>query len=132
MGGGASDCGCGPSDLDDSVAPEHLRELLEDGPAALGWLTATGHPLVLPATWTRTGSSARVDAALFRHCGAAASSPAAVTRDKWTGLGPTGKQGVMLRGPATATVAATESTVVVNVERVTYWDGVETHTAKTA
>ncbi len=120
------------SDVDDEAAPPELRELLEDGPSALGWFAIDGHPLVLPATWHRVRSTAVVPAQLFVQCGSAERSPAAVTRDKWTTFGPTGKQGVMLRGAATA-VAGTEGVdVVVDVDRVTYWDGIETHTTTTA
>ena len=113
-------------DLEDTLAPEAVRDLIDDGPAALGWLSASGHPLVLPAQWRRATSSARVNEALFERCGAADASPAAVTRDKWTGYGPTGKQGLMLRGDGNASSDGEAVAAAVAVDRVTYWDGVET------
>lgn len=119
-------------DLDDAAAPENLRDLLEDGPAALGWLAGDGHPLVLPARWERETSSAQVATDVFTLCGASNESPAAVTRDKWSGLGPTGKQGVMLRGDGNTNTNDAHTRATVAVDRITYWDGIETHTAKTA
>ncbi len=115
-----------PDDLEDTLAPEAVRDLIDDGPAALGWLSASGHPLVLPAQWQRATSSARVNATLFERCGAADVAPAAVTRDKWTGYGPTGKQGLMLRGDGNASSDGAQVSAGVAVDRVTYWDGVET------
>jgi hypothetical protein len=121
----------GAEDASDLTAPEDVRSLLDDGPAALGWLSGSGHPLVLPARWNKEESTARVTSRLFTCSGAVRESPAAVTRDKWTGYGPLGKQGVMLRGDAAVTTAGSDAAAVVTVDRVTYWDGIETGTAAT-
>jgi hypothetical protein len=120
----------GSDDLDVQDAPDDIKALLDDGAAAEGWLAADGHPLVLPGEWARDASSAQVGSALFDLVGAASTSPVAVTRDVWTGYGPTGKQGVMLRGQGGARREAGGVAVDLNVDRVTYWDGVETNTEK--
>ncbi|HVE95200.1 MAG TPA: hypothetical protein VNB24_09780 [Acidimicrobiales bacterium] len=112
--------------------PEALERLTGDGGAALGWLTNEGHPLVLPASWIRDTCVATVDAELWDVCGAASSARAAITRDGWTGYGPSGKQGVLLRGHGTAASNGGKATVALAVESVTSWDGVETVTAKPA
>jgi hypothetical protein len=116
------------ADDDEIGLPDH--PLVRSGPTVLGWQTAAGHPLALPATWNSRSSTATVDAALFSRTGAAAEGPGCVTFDTWTGYGPTGKQGVMLRGEGAAARAggATGVTVALHVERAITWDGVHTQT----
>ena len=50
-------------------------------------------------------------------------SPACVTFDAWTGFGPSGKQGLMLRGQGQV---RDTGRVAIDVDRVSYWDGVVT------
>jgi hypothetical protein len=113
----------------DTAAPEDLRDLLLDGDAACGVLTRDGSCAVLPAAWIKEDCVARVDGRLFRVAGVSDASPVAITRDQWTNLGPTGKQGLMLRGPATAATNEAMVDLHVSVERVVYWDGVDTGSA---
>ena len=115
--------------IDLSELPDDLAALASDGTAALGWSTGDGDPLVLPAAWERDRSRARVSRGLFELCGAASTSPAALTMDAWTGYGPTGKQGLMLRGRGTAGDDAADVAIDLDLERATYWDGVDTATA---
>lgn len=110
--------------------PAHLRDLASDGPAFLGWTTGTGDPVVLPATWDRSRSRALASAALLGAIGAATESRAAVTRDEWTGFGPLGKQGLMLRGHGAIQTEREHGAVELRVDAVTYWDGVHTGTAR--
>lgn len=115
--------------IDRADLPDVLARLAADGTAALGWLTTGGHPLVLPAWWDRAASTATVDRDLWIRCGASPRSAGSVTRDAWTGYGPSGKQGVLLRGPANAVEGGEDARIDLAVDRVTYWDGVETATA---
>lgn len=117
--------GNGDTDLLDEV-PDGIRELAADGPAAVGWTTASGGPLVLPARWDATRCRAEVPAALFELVGAASRSRASVTRDHWTGFGPTGKQGLMLCGDGVASAGGDATVLTVEVDSVAYWDGIET------
>ncbi|HUR76862.1 MAG TPA: hypothetical protein VMZ22_02865 [Acidimicrobiales bacterium] len=113
--------------LDD--VPVGLRDLAGSGQAFLGWLTDGGQPLVLPVDWDLAEHRATVPPELLQLTGAATSSRAAITRDDWTGYGPTGKQGLMLRGDGR--VGDDAASVEIGIDGATYWDGVETGSAKT-
>jgi hypothetical protein len=97
-----------------------------DEDVVLGWTRADGTPLALPARWER--DRATVSRALFDGMGAAAASPACVTVDETTATGPTGKQGVMLRGRGRAEVEGELVRVRLDVDRTTWWDGTDTGT----
>lgn len=112
--------------LDENVAPDAVRDYLEDGDAAVGWTTNAGGCLVLPGSWSKASLTVTVAEALFRAVGASAASGVAVVRDGWTGLGPSGKQGVMVRGRATAVSERGSTVLSVSPERLVYWDGVHT------
>lgn len=113
-------------------APEHLASLAAAGPAVAGWVRHDGAPLALPVVWDPSTTTARLPAALFETCGASDESPACVTFDTWTGLGPSGKQGIMLRGSGRATVDGTIASLALDVRKATYWDGIETATTELA
>lgn len=106
--------------------PGEVRDLAQSGPAALGWTTSAGDPLCLPGHWSAESGDLTVPSRLFELTGAARSSAASITRDKWTGFGPSGKQGLMLRGTGTASEAGGDTRIAVDVTGVAYWDGVET------
>jgi hypothetical protein len=118
--------GCGDVDelLDD--VPSAVLDLGTAGPAVLGWTDGCGRAVALPATWDPDTCRATVPAAVFDSVGAPRASRASVTRDEWTGFGPSGKQGLMLRGDARASDGDGEVAVDLDVAGVTYWDGVET------
>jgi hypothetical protein len=125
---GTGDPGVPPaSDLDllDDI-PEGLRALAADGPAWVGWTTASGQPLVAPCRWEADASRVVLPGAVLDELGGARRSRACVTRETWTGLGPSGKQGVMLRGDGVATAAQGGAVLDIDVDGVTYWDGVQT------
>lgn len=127
----------GPEATDDATlvedlleaVPERLRDLASDGPAFLGWTTLAGEPVVVPATWHRSQSRAALSARLVEAIGAAPHARVALTRDEWTGFGPLGKQGLMLRGDGELRTEHGECAVDVNVDAVTYWDGIQTGSA---
>ena len=98
--------------------------------AALGWRTASGSPLALPARWSDDDGVARVHAAIFDAFDAASSGPASVCVDEWTGTGPSGKQGHVVRGDATTERQGDDVVVTIDVERITTWDGVEVSTSR--
>ena len=99
-----------------------------EGDAVVGWFTDDGEPLALPVEWDGDGNVATLPTALFEACGAATSSPACVTIDTWTGYGPSGKQGVMLRGDGVARTEDGVTRLALDLRRATRWDGVETET----
>jgi hypothetical protein len=125
--GVASGCeaGCDVDDVLDQV-PYAVRDLARAGPAVLGWTDASGRAVALPAVWDPAACRATVRADGFDLVGAPRVSRASVTRDDWTEFGPSGKQGVMLRGEGRATDLGGDIAVDVDVAGVTYWDGVET------
>jgi hypothetical protein len=92
----------------------------------LGWTRSGGAPLVLPARWE--DDHAFVSRDLFDAMSAVTSSSACVTMDETTGLGPTGKRGVMLRGEGRSAVDGDVVRIELDVERTSYWDGTETGT----
>lgn len=116
----------GEEEVDLTDAPDHLASLAVAGPAVVGWLRQDGTPLALPVAWDPDTTTARVPTSLFETCGAEAESPACVTFDTWTGFGPSGKRGLMLRGTGTATVGGATTSLALDVRRATHWDGIET------
>ena len=95
----------------------------------MGWLRTDGGPLALPATWDSDRHEATLPTAAFETCGAAAAGPACVTFDTWTGYGPTGKQGLMLRGTGRAASGDGITRLTFDIDRVSHWDGIETGTS---
>jgi hypothetical protein len=114
--------------LDVDALPDDVQRLVRTGDAVVGWLTDDGAPLALPVRWDADDGVATVPSALFEACGAAPRSPACVTLDTWTGYGPSGKQGVMLRGDGVARTEDAVTRLVLDATRATRWDGVETET----
>ena len=108
--------------LDDAMTVD------DGGDVMLGWTRDDGTPLVLPARW-EDDDRAVVSASLFEHVGAEASSPACITFDETTGPGPSGKQGVMLRGTGRSTRDGDVVRIALDVERTVEWDGVEVHSS---
>lgn len=116
----------GADDDDDAVPlPESL---VHSDRAVVGWVATDGRPLVFPAAWDPRRCVATVDRELFEVVGASSAGPACVTFDTWTGYGPLGKQGVMLRGHGSANAGAGSTDLHMAFERATFWDGIETET----
>ena len=121
---------------DDAQGPDlgalrdDLRELAATGPAVVGWTASDGRPLALPATYDAGSGVATLPTALFRACGAATTSPACITFDTWSGYGPIGKQGLMLRGEGRAVDDGGRTRITVDISRATHWDGIETGTTE--
>ena len=115
-----------PTAPDLAGIPEHLAALVEPGAVVLGWCTEADRPVALPARWLGDGRLT-VPAGLLAATGAARSSAACVTFDAWSGLGPTGKQGLLLRGTGTM---GEDGAVVVETDRITTWDGIATDTTE--
>ena len=115
------------TDDDDDGVP--LPDSLVHGErAVVGWVATDGRPLVLPAAWDPERSVATVDTTLFEAVGSCVSCPACVTFDTWTGYGPLGKQGIMLRGHGSASKGPDGTDLKMTFERATYWDGIATET----
>jgi hypothetical protein len=110
------------------VTIDEVRTTDVPGDAVAGWTRPDGHPLALPATWDPNTEIATLPAEVFRASGAADESAACVTLDSWTNYGPTGKQGVMLRGRGRAEIDGDEARLRYTLERMTSWDGVRTGT----
>lgn len=89
----------------------------------VGWM-ARGRPLALPATWHGADHVARLPSDLFAAVGADVEGPASLCFDRWTGVGPSGKRGAVVRGHGRAVDEGRCVAVRVEPERVTQWDGV--------
>ena len=113
----------------DQLQPE-LRELVKSGDAVVGWVRHDDRPLALPARWDDAAGSATVSRTLFEACGGAPRSSAAVTFDAWSGLGPSGKQGLMLRGSGEASAEGDLVRLSFDFDRATTWDGVQTNSSR--
>lgn len=124
---GPGGTGPGSEPVIDEV-PEGLRDLTTAGPASVAWTTNTGQVVALAGEWDGVGN-ALVPTDLFELVGAASRSQAAIMRDEWTGYGPSGKQGLMLRGTGVSRRGRAGTRLSLTVEGVTYWDGVETGSA---
>lgn len=114
----------GPGTPGSDVPAEVTAPALDDGPVVVGWTTPWG-PAALPGRWDASRAVAVVSGALVEAVGAPRTSPAAVCSDTWTGPGPLGKQGTMHRGTGWITGPGPGTTIVVDVERVVSWDGVD-------
>jgi hypothetical protein len=125
-------------DTDDSDVPDlsalsaDLRDLAVSGSAVVGWTRLDGTPLALPATWDADRSVATVPTSLFRSSGGAVTSQACVTFDRWTGYGPSGKQGLMLRGVGQARGGDRSTQLSLTVTRASHWDGIDVGTTDLA
>lgn len=93
---------------------------------ALGWTDSSGAPVVLPALWDGSGSTATVGRTAFDAVDPVSNSQASVTCDRWTGLGPSGKQGSVMRGRGEVSKTSKSLvTISLQLDRISRWDGVE-------
>lgn len=115
-------------ELDDDDGGLVPDALVRSKRTVLGVLSDEGAPLALPAAWDSDRRTATVSRQLYELVGASASGPTCVTFDTWTGYGPLGKQGIMLRGKGKAQASDDRVEVRVGVERATFWDGIKTRT----
>ena len=111
--------------LDD--LPNDLASLLHADEAVLGWSSGSG-PVALPCSWKHEERAAAVPAVLWDAVAPASSGPCSLMVDEWTGLGPTGKRGVMLRGEGTSSADGDAVTVRIAAERAAFWEGIDTGT----
>jgi hypothetical protein len=119
----------GPRAVDASDLPDDLEPLAEGFAAdAVISLDTPGGPVALPCTWDGERSEASVRRDLLVLAGVASDGPAAVEVDRMRGYAMAGKRGVLLRGEARITHGGRFSTVSLDVERATYWEGMETNT----
>ena len=109
---------------------DELRGLVRSGDSIVGWLRHDDRPLALPAVWDEDAATATVSRSLFEACGGAPRAAAAVTFDAWSGLGPSGKQGLMLRGSGSAAADGDVVRLSFDFDRATMWDGIETRSSK--
>lgn len=117
-----------PTLPDFAPLPDGLATLTSAGETMVGWTRIDGTPLTLPAAWDHRSSAATVPAELFRLTGAARTSAACVTFDTWSGYGPSGKQGLMLRGTGRAVGSGAMVELRCTLNRATYWLGTTTDT----
>jgi hypothetical protein len=107
----------------------------EPGPVIVGWATAAG-PVALPGTWDPATGGATVRTDLLRAAGCLPQSAACILFDGTEGTGLDGKTGVVVRGRGTArlddagTGASRDAVVSVRTERVSWWQGDESHTVR--
>jgi hypothetical protein len=101
----------------------------EVGDAVVGWDTPDG-PVAIPARWDGEAERAELSSAFVADAGLPERAAACFTRDDYGGAGPAAKSGVLLRGDAVLEREGDGWVAVLDPERVTTWDGVETETAK--
>ena len=119
----------GPRSVDASDLPDDLEPLAEGFAAdAVLSLESPGGPVALPCTWDGERSEASVHRNLLTLAGVSSDGPAAVEVDRMRGYAMKGKRGVLLRGEARISHGGRFSTVGLDVERATYWEGMETST----
>jgi hypothetical protein len=113
--------------------PPGMLDLLCDGPAAVAWCRAGCAPVAVPGRWEAATATVLIPSdSPTPPVGGDGPVQVAVTRDSWSGLGPSGKQGIMIRGWGTAKASSpgpAVTAIAVDVERWTFWDGVATETA---
>lgn len=97
--------------------------------AVVGW-QVDDTALPLPATWDGERSTAQIPSALMRLIAAPDTAPASVTVEAAAGEHIDDKEGVLLRGEATANTEGAVTTATFDVARATRWDGVETETVR--
>ena len=111
-------------DLPDSF--EHASEAgIAD--AVIGW-ERNGVALPLPGMWDGASFTASVPSELMALVGAADAAPASVTLERSAGTHIDDKEGMLLRGDATASTTGPVTEVAFDLERATRWDGAETET----
>ena len=107
-----------------ATAPTGMPDVGPHAATVVGWL-AGDKPIAFPAQWIADDNVARVPAALFDAVGANRAGPASLCFDQWSGTGPSGKQGMVVRGAGAARTDAGFVDITLAVEQVTTWDGVE-------
>jgi hypothetical protein len=114
----------------DGVDPAVRNLAAAAGPVVVGWTTTAG-PVALPATWDPDRRVALVDGALFTATGCLPQSRACVLFDGTEGTDLDGKTGLVVRGRGRARAAGDGlAAVAVRTERVAWWQGAESHSAK--
>ncbi|MDQ6696168.1 MAG: hypothetical protein M3Z46_01755 [Actinomycetota bacterium] len=126
-GAGRAAASRGRSELPDVAAlPDGLAGLTSAGQTVVGWNRVDGTPLAFAAAWDHERAVATIAAELFDLIGAARASSACAAFDAWSGFGPSGKQGLMLRGTGHAVRVGTTMELRCTIDRATYWRGTAT------
>ena len=100
------------------------------GPVLVGWTTASG-PVVLPGRWDPEHRVATVREDVFRGAGCLPQARACVLFDGTEGTRLDGKTGLVLRGRGSARRGSGGAAdLVLRVERLSWWEGDDAHTAK--
>ena len=109
--------------------PDELSRWAEDfvPNAVVGLASPTG-PVALPASWDGERATATVAGELLALAGVRSEGAAAVEVERMTGYAMEGKRGVLLRGRGVVTIEGDWGRIVVEPERATYWQGMETET----
>jgi hypothetical protein len=114
-------------------AGEHPGDLLaQDGPVAVGWQSPYG-PIALPGAWDAAERRATVPTTLVGLAGLPARSPACLTFDDSQPGSLSGKRGIVLRGTGALDPGdgGATTSVSLDTERVTSWQGAQTRTTDT-
>lgn len=95
--------------------------------AVIGW-DRNGVTLPLPGMWDGDRATASVPGELMALIGAADASGASVTLERSAGVRIDDKEGMLLRGRATAATQGPVTEIAFDLDRATRWDGVDTET----
>jgi hypothetical protein len=119
-------------DLFGELPPAVLNALDHPETASLGWTCPTG-PVVLPAVPNGAPGRVHVSSAALEAVGAPSSAPACLTFHESGGVRPSSFRGVILRGEGhVVRRGAQRSTVEVRADRVSWWSGYRSGTARAA
>lgn len=115
------------------VPPAVVRSLHRDAGVSLGWSTPQGC-VVLPATCADVDRERlHVSAALLAAVGARSGATACATVHRSQGRRPSGFRGVVARGTARVVArGAARATISLRADRMSWWSGYESGTARAA
>lgn len=117
-----------PSDGDTGDLPAAFARIADGiSSAVLGW-EREGAALPLPAMWDGDLSVASTPAELMALVGGADHARACVAIEESAGRRLDDKEGLLLRGEATASTDGPVVEVALDVSRATHWDGADTET----
>lgn len=101
----------------DSVGAPHR-------PGGVAVVAAMTGPLALPASWFPDDGLVQFEAGLACRLPSESPFPIALVTDEYSAPGPDAKKGLLLRGSAHTTCEPSE--LMVDLDRMVEWDGVET------
>lgn len=122
----------GPPALRLVDVPDALGRLTEQTvPVVIGWSTDAG-PVGLPGAWDPARRVATVPSDLFARLGAKATGPGCILFDATVGRSLDGKTGMILRGNGRTRTTGDSVEIVVDAQKISWWQGATARTVNVA